>query len=122
MLSKTEKYILVKAIKFAKDELKIESKFNIRMSYDRKGFTTTAYYNRETNEIGVYCKGRAIYDVIRSLAHECKHLRDNELGLIKGGEDDITSDMEHRANIFSGEMVKKFGYLLKDEGIDMWNL
>lgn len=123
-MTKPEKYAIYKFISFVKSELGITAPFKIRLSEDRKGFTTFAYYNPNTGEVAVYITGRSVPDIMRSLAHELVHHFDYQTGKINTKEknpdvgvmfDDEEKnidpdDVENRANAIAGSLLKKFGY------------
>jgi len=126
-MDKQRKIILYKFIKFVKDDLGIKTPFKIRLSVKREDFKTSAYYNDKEKLVAVYVKGRKLFDVCRSIAHELQHCKDHEIGLIKGNEPDIgdfnnPKDIENRANSMAGILVKKFGYMMKEENIDFFDL
>lgn len=132
-LSKKKKYILLKALKFGKEKLGITKPFTLKLSENRKGFQTTAYYNPETGEIAIYVKDRAIPDICRSSLHELQHHKDNELGNVKGNEPNAgiidnkgnikADDLENKANSVAGSLLKQFAKKIKEEEkIDIYNL
>jgi Zn-dependent peptidase ImmA (M78 family) len=53
-------------------------------------------------------RNRAIADVMRTLAHELTHHRQNELGMI-GPEDSDNQKLEDQANVYAGRLVRWFG-------------
>jgi hypothetical protein len=131
-MTKKEKYILLKCVKFAKEKLGVTTPFKLKLSEKREGFKTTGYYDSENHIVAAYTKNRAICDVCRTLSHEIVHHFDNSTGRINGNNPDIgkcdhdnidPEDVENRANALSGAIVKEFSYKLKDEeGIDIYNL
>jgi hypothetical protein len=131
-MTKKEKYILFKAVKFGKDKLGITAPFTLKWSDNREGFKTTGAYDSKNHVLSAYTKGRAICDICRSVLHELVHHLDNVSGKIKGNEPDVgefnhkninADDIENRANAIAGSLVKEFSYKLKnDEGIDIYNI
>ncbi len=76
-----------------------------------ENLTTTASYNPNNHNIHIYCKGRHIVDIMRSIAHELMHMiqmLENRL-YDNSGEDG--SPEENEAHSFSGLMIRKFGKL-----------
>lgn len=73
--------------------------FNIR---------TTAHYNMRDKEIAVYCKNRALVDILRSVAHELTHMMQDESGLIRGPIQDAGGFHEDQANAKAGELIKLY--------------
>lgn len=53
-------------------------------------------------------RNRAIADVMRTLAHELTHHRQNEMGLIGPGDTD-NQKLEDQANVYAGRLVRWFG-------------
>jgi Zn-dependent peptidase ImmA (M78 family) len=128
-----EKYRLYKFIKFVQDELGITLPYKIKISNNRDGFKTYAYYNPEIQEVAVYVKNRALADVMRSIAHEIVHHFDHQTGKAQqkkknpdvglyydDSEKNIDpDDIENRANSIAGSLIKKFGY--QNPEMDLWN-
>ena len=121
-MEKQRKIILFKFIKFVKDTLKINTEFKVKLSSNHDGFTTTAYYNNDEKLVAVYTKGRAIVDILRSVAHEMVHMKQHEDGKIKGPIKDVGGPEENEANARAGSLIKQFGYNLKKEKIDIYSL
>jgi hypothetical protein len=69
---------------------------------------TTAYYAPGNNLIVIYCKGRALVDVLRSIAHEMTHMMQDEQGLLTGHIQDAGGFHEDQANAKAGELIKLF--------------
>ena len=103
--------LMEKFIFFVNDFLGIEKPCKIRLTVDRKDIKTTAYYNIEDNFACIYIKDRAIMDVMRSVAHELVHHKQNERGDLTGlaEEGDDGSPIENEANAKAGEIIRVFG-------------
>lgn len=73
---------------------------------------TTASYNMKNGEIKVYVKGRASFDICRSIAHEmvhaAQHKKTNDLDGSTG------SDHENEANAVAGQLVRMYGKMHDD--------
>jgi hypothetical protein len=98
---------------FAKEFLGINDDIKVKLAFERTpDLKTTAYYNT-SGFLVVYVKDRAIVDVIRSLAHELVHHKQNLEGrlkdAVKDGEDG--SPIENEANAKAGEIVRRYGKL-----------
>ena len=69
---------------FAKDTLSIEKLPSVHLNSDvenaKDTLGRTGYYNPEVGEIHVYVDGRHDKDILRSVAHELVHHRQNEQG------------------------------------------
>ncbi|MHA2010476.1 MAG: hypothetical protein ACXACY_25200 [Candidatus Hodarchaeales archaeon] len=98
-------------IEFGKNELSLGDGFNVRLTNDSDELETLASYDMSKNEISVMSKNRAIPDIIRSIAHEMVHHKQNELGDLKGNpeEGEDGSPWEDQANSKAGEIVRRFG-------------
>ena len=72
------------------------------------GVTTTAYYAPGRNLVVVYCKNRAVVDVLRSVAHELTHMMQDEQGLLVGKIQDAGGFHEDQANAKAGELIKLY--------------
>jgi Zn-dependent peptidase ImmA (M78 family) len=120
-MNKKKKYTLYKFTQFCKEQLGITDKFNLKLSENRDGFKTYAYYNPNTKTIGVYIKNRAIADVMRSIAHELVHHKQYQNGEIKNGDkvQDVGGKIEDDANAIAGQLIKKFGY--DNANLNVWN-
>lgn len=71
---------------------------------------TTASYVPSDNENHVRCGGRALVDILRSLAHELVHNRQREVGIFGEGEvvQNIGGHIEDQANSVAGVFIKDF--------------
>ena len=98
-------------IEFGKNELSLGDGFNVRLTDDNDELETLASYNMSDNEITVLQKNRAVPDIIRSIAHEMVHHKQNELGDLRGNpeEGEDGSPWEDQANSKAGELVRMFG-------------
>lgn len=109
----TNKALMGKFIDFCNIHLGIERPCTIRLTNDRdgNGITTTAYYDIVNCVICVYIKDRAIMDVMRSVAHELVHHKQNEMGELVGAPEEGAdgSPLENEANAKAGEIIRIFG-------------
>jgi len=98
-------------INFCVNKLPLESQdLEVHLVDNRKrhGVTTTAYYAPGRNLIVVYCKNRAVVDVLRSVAHELTHMMQDEQGLLVGKIQDAGGFHEDQANSKAGELIKLY--------------
>jgi len=95
---------------FCADHLPIDGDFEVKVVNDRQphGITTTAAYHLDENRCAVYAKGRALPDVMRSIAHEMTHMMQDQTGLIRGPIRDAGGFHEDQANARAGELLKRF--------------
>ena len=98
-------------INFGKDELSLGDDFRVNLTDNGDDIETLGNYDMENGEINVLVKDRAIPDIIRSIAHEMVHHKQNSRGDLRGtpeeGEDG--SPWEDEANAKAGELVRIFG-------------
>jgi len=94
-------------VNFASDELKLQEKPKIMLVQARDGNMTTANYTPSTKEIKIYAKGRAFFDIARSLAHELVHHMQNENGKTLDGT--TGSECENEANSIAGKIIRMYG-------------
>lgn len=94
-------------INFACDHLKISEKPQISLVKIRDKNMTTANYCPNTKIIKIYSKGRAAFDIARSLAHELVHHRQNVNGETLDGS--TGSDCENEANAVAGQIIRMYG-------------
>jgi len=119
-MTKKEKYVFLLFVKFVANELGITNPYKVVLSNDRSKFKTTAYYNPETGKLGVYKKGRALIDIMRSAAHELVHHQQNQNRKLSKNVKDIGGPIEDEANAVAGQLIKKFGY--SNPKLDVFNL
>ena len=94
-------------VQFACDHLKLQDTPKIELVQVRGDNMTTANYCPNTKNIKVYAKGRALFDVARSLAHELVHHKQNMNGEELNGE--TGSDCENQANATAGQIIRLYG-------------
>jgi Zn-dependent peptidase ImmA (M78 family) len=106
-----KKAIVKKFIDFVVDNLGIYGKVNVILTNKKDGITTTAVYQPYDSTIKIYIKNRAIVDVLRSLAHEMVHHKQNQRGELKNNPNagDDGSPQENEANAKAGELIRIFG-------------
>jgi len=119
----SEKKTIDDFVDFVKKELNIKNDVEVKLQNDKDGIKTTAVYKYkdgedekfEDSEIRVFTLGRALVDVLRSIAHELVHHMQNEKGDLEGKVSNVGGPIEDEANSVAGEMIKKYG--LKDPEI-----
>jgi len=87
--------------------------YKIILCYERTPeFKTHAYYNPVTGETNVCVKGRQTADILRSVAHEMIHHKQNQDNRLQHDKNipDIGGEIEDEANSIAGRLVKEFGY------------
>jgi len=106
-----KKAIVQKFMEFVIDHLGIHGKVNAILTNKKDGIRTTAVYNNGLALIKVYIKNRAIVDILRSLAHEMVHHKQNQRGELENNPHagDDASPQENEANAKAGELIRIFG-------------
>jgi Zn-dependent peptidase ImmA (M78 family) len=96
---------------FTKNELGLGDDFSVELDNDGEELETLASYDIEDNKVRVLSKNRSIPDIIRSIAHELVHHKQNQEGELTGDEEEGAdgSPQENEANAKAGEIVRKFG-------------
>ncbi len=96
---------------FTKNELGLGDDFSVELDNDGEELETLASYDIEDNKVRVLSKNRSIPDIIRSIAHELVHHKQNQDGELTGDEEEGIdgSPQENEANAKAGEIVRKFG-------------
>lgn len=98
-------------VNYCKQYLDINDEVKVQLQFERKPeMKTTAYY-RLDGMVSVYCKDRALVDVMRSVAHELVHHKQNLENRITNAENDGNdgSPIENEANAVAGEIIRKYG-------------
>ena len=106
-----KKAIVQKFMEFVIDNLGIDGEVNAILTNDKDGIRTTAVYNNSNSSVTVYIKNRAIVDILRSLAHEMVHHKQNQRGDLENNPTagDDGSPEENEANAKAGELIRIFG-------------
>ncbi len=111
IIGKVERDTLFKFTEFCVEVLPITGPVSIKLMPKRhKGTGTTGGYNTQTNEITTRYEGRAIVDILRTIAHELVHQRQNETGELAKYSyiPDIGGPIEDEANAVAGQLMKRF--------------
>lgn len=74
------------------------------------GLKTTAQYDPNNHHVMVNAKNRHFGDVLRSIAHELVHHKQNLNGELDAPVQDVGGDIEDEANARAGAMLKSFAY------------
>ena len=109
-LNDDKKDKLNRFVKFVKDQLELDTVPVISVQNHRENLKTTANYDYTKDEkiIKVCSKGRALVDVMRSIAHEMVHHKQFEQGRLKVQPPDIGGEIEDEANAKAGQYIKMF--------------
>ena len=96
----------------AKEQLGIDQLPKIKLITDQKFATTLrsfGSYKPETRELDVYIANRNAADILRTVAHELVHHRQNELGMLQPESGETGSPHENQANSLAGELLRHYG-------------
>lgn len=106
-----EKFELMKKfISACKEQLNIKQKLAIKLKTKRDGeLSTFAHYKPSDKSLCIYVKNRHIGDILRSIAHELKHVQQDLNGELTNRSGEDGSPHENEANSFAGVMMRKFG-------------
>ena len=99
-------------IKFAIDTLELQQVPKITFTDDEelaKNMHSLGMYNPQTDELLVVRGNRMIADVLRTLAHELVHRKQNELGQLEPGSGATGSPVENEANAAAGVLLRLYG-------------
>lgn len=115
-IKKINESVIDDFIEFGKKELSLDDDFRINLTSDGDDVETLASYDMIDNEINVLTKDRAEADIIRSIAHEMVHHKQNERGDLRGNpeEGEDGSPWEDEANAKAGVLVRRFGKINPD--------
>jgi hypothetical protein len=76
---------------------------------EKHGIETTAVCEFGAKKIKIFCRGRLLPDVLRSIAHEMFHLKQLENGMRPEKSDlHFSSDLEDGANEAAGKLLNAF--------------
>lgn len=99
-------------VNFAKNFLDIDDDVKIELAFEKTpDLRTTAYYHNGDRKVKIYVKDRAKIDVMRSIAHELVHHKQNIDGRLDDAEDPGAdgSEFENEANATAGLIIRKWG-------------
>ena len=78
------------------------------MEHEETHVPTFGEFINDTNEINLAINGRHPVDIIRTLAHEMTHFKQNCLGELRPDSGETGSDEENEANSEAGIMLREF--------------
>ena len=95
-------------------ELGLKAKVKVILSRHQTGMPTAGYYNPSEHTVFVAVHNRAMADIMRTLAHELTHCRQNEQGTDFPNDDEGLQPLEDEANTMSGRLVRFYGRKNRD--------
>jgi cytidyltransferase-like protein len=112
-LNESETATIGEFVKYAIKNLEIQKPpRNLTFSYDNaaaKEKRSFGYFDPNDNKIWVYCKNRNMADILRTLAHELVHRKQDEDGRINYESGKTGSEIENEANAKAGILLRDFG-------------
>ena len=112
-LNESETATIGEFVKYAIKNLEIQKPpRNLTFSYDNaaaKEKRSFGYFDPNVNKIWVYCKNRNMADILRTLAHELVHRKQDEDGRINYESGKTGSEIENEANAKAGVLLRDFG-------------
>ena len=100
-------------VKFASDELDLGDEApKVTISYDDKeaeNMKSFGLYKPNDSDIRVVAINRNLADVLRTLAHEMVHFKQNKDGRLDANSNKTGSDIENEANAQAGVLMRNFG-------------
>jgi len=110
--------ILNNFIEYCIEKLKLKEKPNVHFVDENfaKQKRALGAYDPESNRIIVVIENRLLADIMRTLAHELIHRKQDELGLIKDPMEagQTGSPIENQANAVAGVIMRNYGKLNKN--------
>lgn len=107
-----KKEIIDEFIKFASDRLGINDVPEIELSDDEKEAETSHSFGKfmpDSKKIRVVIINRNLADVLRTLAHEIVHYKQNQDGKLNQDSGKTGSEHENEANATAGVLMREFG-------------
>ena len=104
--------VIQEFVGFLKEKLSFDDMPEITISYDEKEAPTMksfGKYTPEDNTLRVVAVNRNLADVLRTLAHELIHHKQNKEGKLDQNTNDTGSEMENEANALAGVFMREFG-------------
>ena len=96
-------------LKFCRDELAITNDICIfLLTRKNKLDITTGGYNPSDKCVYVIYEGRQVADILRTIAHELVHQKQDLQGKLQGEIPDIGGVIEDTANAIAGRLVKMY--------------
>jgi Zn-dependent peptidase ImmA (M78 family) len=99
-------------VEFCKDNLQIEQTPKMTFIGDHSWVLARhsfGEYDNHNKSIVTYIANRNLADILRTIAHELTHHKQNELGQITAESGKAGSDIENEANSMAGILMRQFG-------------
>ena len=99
-------------MEFAGDRLNLNELPKVNLSFnetDAQKNSSFGNYSPETHEIFVVAANRNLGDILRTLAHELVHYKQDNEGKLKPNSGETGSVEENEANSLAGVLMREFG-------------
>jgi len=100
-------------------ELGLKGPVRITLSKHQTGMPTAGYFDPNNCEVFVAVHNRAIADIMRTMAHELTHCRQQQQGTLFPMDDEGLQPLEDEANTMSGRLVRFYGRKNRDIYADL---
>lgn len=105
--------VVSKFIDFLNDKLDLNGDFpSVELSYnegDAQSMKSYGQYQPKTNQLKVVAVNRNLGDILRTIAHEFIHHKQNKNGKLNTNSGETGSDEENEANALAGVLMREFG-------------
>lgn len=112
-MTNTEKILTIEDfVEFASNRLGLKKLPQIDFVEDRDWAVqrrSFGQYNPNNNTLVVYIGNRNTADILRTLAHELVHHKQNELNKLENGSGKTGSEIENEANALAGVLMRDYG-------------
>jgi len=100
-------------VNFAVQKLRLQTLPTVAIIPASEHMTSLGYYDPMTKQINVVVEGRLLADILRTLAHELAHRKQDEMGLITNPMIDgaTGSPIENNANAIAGILLRQYGQI-----------
>ena len=117
-ISESKQQSIQNFVEYATKRLKLKETPNITLVGGREFAevkTSLGGYNPDDKSIYVATEGRLTADILRTLAHEMVHRKQDEMGLVKNAETDGAdgSPIENQAHAVAGILMREYGRINK---------
>lgn len=104
--------IVSKFVTFLNDELKLNGDFpSVQLSYEEneaKENKSFGVYKNDGSEIRVVATNRNLADILRTIAHEFVHYKQDKEGKLNPNSGETGSNEENEANALAGVLMRDF--------------
>jgi hypothetical protein len=97
-------------LKYCIEDLELQKPLpKIHLTSDKSKTETYGHFDPNGNTIVVYTKNRGLGDIMRTIAHELIHRRQDQDNRIEADSGETGSPIENEANAYAGVLLRNFG-------------